>query len=100
MPPKFLESSFAFDERGAAPEHIEGYPDETARDPSKIWLEGEDTFEGELYPLAVDIDDLPTAQVLRAARLRHLEATQPSASSGGQSAFGIQDRVHIRQPRH
>jgi hypothetical protein len=96
MPPVFSERSFKFEEGESVPEHVEdslGY----SRDPDKYHLDGFDTFASESYPLARDIDDLPTAQMLRAARLRHLEEAQPSSSSGGQS--GIQDKVSIIHPQ-
>lgn len=96
MPPKFMERDFKFEEGKEVPEHIESYAREEERDSSKIWLQGEDTFSHEYYPLAIDIDDLPTASALKAARLKYLEETQPSSSSGGQG--GIQDRVYIREP--
>jgi hypothetical protein len=99
MPPIFENSSFRFTEGESVPEHIEGYPRAEERDTTKIWLEGEDTFDGEFYTLAIDLDDMASASLLRTARLRHLEETQPSAHSGGQTTYGIQDRVHIRMPQ-
>jgi hypothetical protein len=96
MPPKFMASSFEFENADDVPEHVEGYPVEQERDPSKIWLQGEDTFSSENYPLAIDIDDAPTARVLQSARIRLLEKEQPSSQSGGQR--GIQDRVIVRYP--
>lgn len=96
MPPKFMSSDFDFEHDGDVPEHIEGYPNEQERDLSKIWLQGEDTFSSEYYPLAVDIDDAPTARVLQSARIRQLERTQPSTQSGGQE--GIQDKAIVRYP--
>ena len=98
MPPKFMASSFKFAEGETVPDHIEEYPFTKEKDTSKLWLEGEDTFSREYYPLAIDIDDYPTARILQNARLRHLEDTQPTSSSGGQSADGIQDGAHIRIP--
>ena len=95
MPPRFKESSFKFNHGESIPEHIEEYPG-GAQDPAKYHLNGFDTFDEEDYPLAKDIDDLPTAQMLYFARLRHLEANQPSVSSGGQR--GIQDKVLIVHP--
>ena len=92
MPLTFMISSFEFTESEAVPDHVEGYPDARQRDTSKIWLEGEDTFSSEYYPLAIDIDDLPTARVLQAARSRLIRKTEPSAGS-------IQDRAHIRMPK-
>lgn len=96
MPPIFSKNSFKFNEGDQVPEHIEGYPGDS-KDPGKYHLDGFDTFEGESYPLARDIDDLPTAQMLYTAGMRHLEETQPSSSSGGQN--GIQDKVYIIHPR-
>lgn len=96
MVARFNQASFKFAEGQEVPEHIDEYPRAKERDQTKIWLEGEDTFSHEYYPLAIDIDDLPTAEILRVARLANLEDTQPTSSSGGQR--GIQDRVYIRQP--
>jgi len=96
MPPIFMERSFSFGEGEEVPEHTEGYPRE-AGDPTKYHLHGYDTFSHEDYPLAIDIGDLPTAQMLAAARRRHLEEIQPTSSSGGQA--GIQDRTSIVYPR-
>lgn len=96
MPPVFNESSFKFEEGEQVPDHVEGYAG-GAKDPSKYHLDGFDTFDGEDYPLARDIDDLPTAQMLHTARMRQLEETQFSSSSGGQS--GIQDRVYVVHPK-
>jgi hypothetical protein len=99
MPPKFCEDSFKFEKDQEVPDHEEVVSlSLEGRDESKIWLEGYDTFEGEYYPLAYDIDDMPTAFLLQAARLRELERTQPSESSGGQDVSGIQDRAFIRHP--
>jgi hypothetical protein len=97
MPPKFNADSFNFKQESDIPEHIEGWP-EFGSDPNKFHLVGVDTFANERYPLAQDIDDLPTAELLRQARLAQLEETQPSATSGGQSFYGIQDRVNIIKP--
>jgi len=98
MPPVFASESFSFEPGETVPEHIDAHPRAEDRDPTKIWIEGEDTFDSEYYTLAIDLDDMATASLLQAARLRHLEATQPSAHSGGQTSYGIQDRVHIRTP--
>jgi len=98
MVAKFLTSSFEFTDKDPVLEHDEVYPREGERDPNKFWLEGEDTFSWEYYPLAIDIDDLPTAEMLRAARLRNLERSQPTSTSGGQDFGGIQDKVYIRHP--
>lgn len=98
MPPKFRESSFRFAEGESVPDHVEGYPDPNERDHGMFWLEGEDTFEGEYYPLAIDIGDFNAARALQLARLRLLEIEQPTALSGGQTVDGIQDAVHIRIP--
>ncbi|HEY4964454.1 MAG TPA: hypothetical protein VIH90_07225 [Candidatus Saccharimonadales bacterium] len=91
MPPKFMSSSFDFTKGEDAPEHIEGYPCSEERDPTKIWLEGLDTFSHEYYPVAIDIDDAPTARVLQAARERQIARVQPNAGS-------IQDKTIVRHP--
>lgn len=68
-------------------------------------LMGFDAFDGEYYdlgPLTKDDwlkDSYPDEGEARAAaqrRLRELERTQPSSSSGGQG--GIQDHVYIVHP--
>lgn len=99
MPPKFSESSFLFPEGVPVPEHVEEFPRLQSRDFDKWYLEGYDTFSDEPYPLAIDLDSVEDAMVLAAARLRHLEVTQPSLDSGGQEDNGIQDRVYIIPPR-
>lgn len=91
MPPKFNVSSFKFENDQDIPEHIEGYPVEAERDQSKFWLQGQDSFEGSFYTLAIDIDDLPTAQVLLSARQSQVRKTQ--------SGEGMQDRAVIRGPQ-
>jgi len=98
MPPKFMSSSFNFIKRKDIPRHIEGHPTQNERDTSKIWLEGEDIFCRDFYPLAIDIDDMPTAEILKIARQRQLEKiTQPS-TNGRRGSGGVHDRVHIRIP--
>lgn len=96
MPPVFQERSFSFEEGQEIPRHTDGYPG-GRRNLNLFHLEGWDTFSNEPYPLARDIGDLATAQLLQAARLRYLEETQPSSSSGGQT--GIQDKVDIISPK-
>ena len=86
MPPTFNSSAFMFEEGEAIPRHIEGQPQLEARNPIKIWLEEEDPVERVPAPVAIDIDDLPTAGMLRAARLRQLGST------------GSVSEVHIRKP--
>jgi hypothetical protein len=69
------------------------------------WLEGYDTFSSETYTLGTPFDGLEPSYASREAalvgarqRLADLERTQPTASSGGQAAGGIQDRVYIVYP--
>lgn len=69
---------------------------DTRKDPTKYHLDSHDTFAGEDHPLARDIDDLATAELLRDTRMRELKESQPSSMSGGQS--GIQNRVYIIRP--
>jgi hypothetical protein len=61
-------------------------------------LVGYDTFEGEEYTLDGVYHTEQEAVVAAQIRLRHLEQTQPSSSSGGQGMFGIQDRVYVLRP--
>lgn len=93
MPPQFTESSFHFSNDEVVPDHIDRYPGREQRDPTKFWLEGFDSFSNESYTIAIDIDDLETAQALHTARMAHLEITQPPASTGT-----LQDSVYIRHP--
>lgn len=58
---------------------------------------GYDTFDREFYPL-YDCVSEEVALALGIRYLKHLEATQPAAFSGGQAALGIQDRVFIIRP--
>lgn len=60
-------------------------------------LIGHDTFAREDYPLSEHESEEAAIEAAR-ARLRSLEVTQPSATSGGQGDEGIQDRVFIERP--
>lgn len=62
-------------------------------------LEGYDTFEGDSYPLEGEYDNEEEAKKAAQDRLKKLESTQPSKSSGGQGIFGIQDHVFIVDPK-
>jgi hypothetical protein len=92
MPPKFKTESFDFTENDTVPDHIEGYPTLREKDLTKYSVDGVDTFDDTTYAVAVDIDDLATAQLLYAARVRQIERTQPDAGS-------IQDRTELVEPR-
>lgn len=62
--------------------------------PKLFKLLGFDTFSSEWYNLG----EFETEQMARTAglvRLRALEQSQPTASSGGQGFGGIQDQVYI-----
>jgi len=61
-------------------------------------LEGYDTFEGEFYPLDGSYETKELAIAAAKDRLKALEKSQPSASSGGQGFGGIQDRVFVVGP--
>jgi len=65
---------------------------------SRWTLQGYDTFSREDYDLPGQYWTEAGAQRAARRRLRYLERTQPSASSGGQKEFGIQDRVFIVRP--
>ncbi len=91
MPPIFQERSFEFSEGEIVPDHIEGYADPGEQELDKYGLVGTDTFAHEKYPLAINIDDFPTASLLADARRRKLNRTQPNAGS-------IQDTVSILHP--
>lgn len=60
-------------------------------------LRGYDTFEGEYYPLEGTYPSAEAADAAAQARLKHLEETQPTVSSGGQNG-GIQDQVYVVSP--
>jgi hypothetical protein len=71
---------------------------------SEFEVIGYDEFDGEEYALsdssgepAVFVDHDLALEFGR-SRLRDLEMTQPTASSGGQEFGGIQDRVYIVHP--
>jgi hypothetical protein len=61
-------------------------------------LRGEDVFSSEYYHLPGRHWTEALARMAARRRLRYLERTQPSASSGGQKEPGIQDRVFIVRP--
>jgi len=64
-------------------------------------LQGYDTFEGgpdAWYSLDGEYNSETEAEGAARKRLRDLEETQPSASSGGQRSMGIQDQVYIVSP--
>jgi hypothetical protein len=64
-----------------------------------VWhLEGFDPFDNSYYPLEGDYESEEDAIDAGYERLDYLEETQPSASSGGQSLLGIQDRVYVISP--
>jgi len=58
---------------------------------------GFDTFEGEFYPIDGSYSTVEEAMIEAQRRLKHLEETQPTATSGGQIG-GIQDRIYIIAP--
>ena len=68
--------------------------------PTGKWrLVGYDTFEGGrdgYYPIEGEYDSEEQAKRAAREQLEHLEKTQPSKSSGGQS--GVQDQVFIERP--
>ena len=65
---------------------------------AKKWrLIGWDTFSSEEYSLS-EHKTQALAEIAAAERMQHLEATQPSSTSGGQGLFGIQDQVYIERP--
>lgn len=98
MPPTFNERGFIFEAGEQIPEHIEGWPLISDQDPVKWWLRGTDTFSYEDYVVAINVDDAETACFLARARLRELERTQPTKTSGGRGFGGIQDRVDVMKP--
>jgi hypothetical protein len=64
-----------------------------------VWrLGGYDTFDRHDYGLDGRYASRAEAEAAARERLAHLERIQPSASSGGQGRYGIQDRVYIIAP--
>jgi hypothetical protein len=64
-------------------------------------VEGYDTFEGgpdAFYPVKSGLATEEDAHIAAASYMKHLERSQPSATSGGQGLTGIQDRVYIVRP--
>lgn len=64
---------------------------------------GLDTFEAAHDPKEAEYTigtcvDEATAQSMAYSKLRALEVSQPSATSGGQHSNGIQDQVFIERP--
>lgn len=98
MAPRFYQHSFSFEKGEEIPKHIEEYPG-GERDGSLWHIDGYDTFEGAVYPLASDIECLGVAELLTKAARRSIEQTQPTSSSGGLGFGGIQDRVYVIHPR-
>ena len=63
----------------------------------KYELIGVDAFSNESYELG-KFKTKREAMKEAVKRLKKLEKTQPSVSSGGQAILGIQDRVYIARP--
>jgi hypothetical protein len=61
-------------------------------------LGGYDTFDRTDYGIDGRYASRAEAEEAARERLAHLERIQPSASSGGQGRYGIQDRVYIIAP--
>lgn len=68
-----------------------------AKNAGRWHLIGHDTFAGEEYPLSEHDNEESCFEAAR-ERIRHLEETQPTKSSGGQEEDGIQDRVYVVAP--
>ena len=60
-------------------------------------LVGYDTFSNEWYDISTHCTK-PAALKAAQKQLKHLEAWQPSSTSGGQFGGGIQDRVYLEDP--
>lgn len=79
---------------------LELYAFQKCLQPEGKWtLRGEDTFDNEYYSIPGNFTT--EAAAIQAARehLEELEKTQPTASSGGQGSYGIQDRVYVVDPQ-
>jgi hypothetical protein len=71
--------------------------EEDVEEEGDVWkLEGRDSFSNEDYSLEGTYETASDAVKAGQKRLKELEESQPSASSGGQS--GIQDQVFIVHP--
>lgn len=94
MAPRFNKHSFIFKEGEQMPEHEEGWLFDVPRDPTLWHIDGYDSFEGESYKLASNIEDEEAVDLLARAARRAIEKSQPRAHAGS-----IQDRVYIIYPR-
>ncbi len=65
---------------------------------NKWKIEGYDTFANEPYPIPGEYNSQGEAHAAASAMAANIEASQPSSSSGGQAAEGIQDRIYIVRP--
>jgi hypothetical protein len=64
-------------------------------------VEGYDTFEGgddAYYTIKDGLGSEAEALIVAANYMTELERRQPTATSGGQGPYGIQDRVFIVRP--
>ncbi|QSH39359.1 hypothetical protein JXR01_03625 [Candidatus Kaiserbacteria bacterium] len=61
-------------------------------------LKGFDTFEGEFYSIEGEYGSQQEAELAADECLKRFEQQQPTESSGGQSKYGIQDRVYVIYP--
>ena len=93
MPAQFITRSFKFNESESVPPHKSGWAGRVTRNPELWHLDGYDSFEGERYPLASNIETADAVQLLAGAARRAIEILQPRAQSGD-----IQDRVIVVTP--
>lgn len=64
-----------------------------------MWkLEGYDAFDEEYYPIEGKWPTEAEAQEAARTKLREIEALQPTENSGGQTDWGLQDRIFIVRP--
>ena len=96
MTASFSESSFLFREGEKIPDNEGRLVGLDERDRGLWHLDGLDTFSHDSYRLADNLPSQDVAEFLAQARLRKLEGSQPTESSGGQQ--GIQDKVYIVHP--
>ncbi len=97
--PTFLEADFIFAEGDEVPEHTENLPEE--KDQSRLLWGIEDRSAvayDQTQVIVINLRSVGLAEMMARARLRKIEALQPSSITGGQAEGGIQDHVTIVHP--
>jgi hypothetical protein len=97
--PTFLEDDFIFLDDEEIPEHAEDLPEE--KEQSRLLWGIEDRSAvayDQTQVVAINLCSVGLAEMMARARLRKIEALQPSSVTGGQAEGGIQDHVTIVHP--